>query len=96
MVVPKKRDLERTNQLFDDIGAGQLIPFDTVTRELEDCRYRVQETPVTREIVNEDEARIALLMAQLQYRPGISLVLLNVTIVATCVGLIGLMLWLIL
>lgn len=96
MTIPKKRDLEQTNQLFDDMGAGRLIPFDPVTRELEDCRYRVQETPVTREIVSDDEARIALLMAQFQYRPAISLVLLNVTIVATCVGLIGLMLWLIL
>jgi hypothetical protein len=96
MTTPKKRDLEQTNQLFDDMGSGRLIPFDAVTRELEDCRYRVQETPVTREIVSEDEARIALLMAQFQCRPAISSRLLAVTIVVMVIGLIGLMLWLML
>jgi hypothetical protein len=80
---------QRTDRLFDDISMGlPAMGEDELTRQLARWRYEVQETPLTREVVTDDEARITMLIGQIQYQPVISLRLLCVTVICAMIGLI--------
>lgn len=80
---------DSSDQFLDDVAAGRPTLYDReLAQHLDQLRRKVQETPVTREIVTDDEAEIAVLMGRVQYQPTISSMLLRATLICLAIGLI--------
>lgn len=90
-------DEDDSDRFLDDVAAGRPTLYDQeLAQHLDMLRRVVQETPVSREIVTDDEADIALLMSRVQYQPTISPRLLRVVLISVAIGLICILLFIVL